>query len=278
VTLTFALPLSLFRTAAACLPRLLRVDIASVSGIAVERVIRSGVTAAGASATSVQFTLLLPRGAASPSDGSGNGGSVTPTASATPSALPSTGVAPSSLPSPSRGAAPVSEAAAALFVRLQVVMGGDSTFRDGFRESIALTTEVLTQFTGGGGGGNGTGNATAPISTSLITSNVGAPTALVVEAALSTAPIGAAVVGGSVVGGLAAITLLAAVSHYLFRPRSVYRVAPDGGNAAADDHGGLDHDKNVLGPGPVGAGGTAVMITSATAAAAGTVEAVGTSV
>jgi hypothetical protein len=210
VTLTFALPLSLFRTAAACLPRLLRVDIASVSGIAVERVIRSGVTAAGASATSVQFTLLLPRGAASPSDGSGNGGSVTPTASATPSALPSTGVAPSSLPSPSRGAAPVSEAAAALFVRLQVVMGGDSTFRDGFRESIALTTEVLTQFTGGGGGGgrNGTGNATAPISTSLITSSVGLPATTTV-----TTPTRGiwwtGVIGGSVAGGAVALCIMA---------------------------------------------------------------------
>jgi len=237
-------PLPTFRLLAACLPRLLRADLAAVSGVPVSQVLLSSVGASGGGGgTTVRFTLLLPRSAAStPSSG----------ASATPSVLPSVVVAPSPLASPSPGAPAVSERAVEVRTRLALVMGGDTSFRDAFRGSIALTTEVLTQTIDGGGGGGGsgngtTGNATAPISTSLITSDVGAPSAQSVQEAAPQIWWGG-VIAGTVVGAVAAVV----VAAYAFL-RTAQRQAKPEPQPAADQEAPADGAASgAVAPDPLG--------------------------
>jgi hypothetical protein len=225
-------PLSAFRSLAACLPRLLRIDLAAVSGLPLPQVLLTSITATpSGSGTVVRFTLLLPRAAT----GSSGGAALTP--SATPSALPSVVVVPSSLPSPSRGAAPVSEQAVEVRTRLTLVLGGDAAFRDSFRESIALATDVLLQGGSGGGSSNGTaGNATAPISTSLILGDVGAPAATSSAAEPARLSWGG-VIGGTVVGAVAALAIVAyAVSHGSSRRNDT--ATPKAGDSGDDDDDG----------------------------------------
>jgi hypothetical protein len=208
-------PLSAFRSLAACLPRLLRIDLAAVSGLPLPQVLLTSITATpSGSGTVVRFTLLLPRLAT----GGSGGAALTP--SATSSALPSVMMVPSSLPSPSHGAAPVSEQAVEVRNRLSLIMAGDASFRNSFRESIALATDVLLQGGGGGGSGNGTaGNATAPISTSLISGDVGAPAATSSAAEPARLWWGG-VIGGTVVGAVIALAVIAYVASHRWGARA----------------------------------------------------------